>query len=154
MENTDLLASQAAAVDAELQVATAPPEPTPDPNQPPPAPVPTPAQEAEGLVVFIVGILKPLYPSLDGIYTPDVCAKLGAAIAPVMAKYNFSVGAWFDKWKEEFNLVIVAGPILMQTLAAIKAENEARAAKEKAEKEKKEGDAPAPVAPAINLVAA
>lgn len=125
------LAGQAAVIDSELAEAIAPP----------PAPgaavaVVDPANEAKELIAFAVELFTPIYPVIAGIYTPERQARLAAATVPLLDKYGFSLGGFFEKWGPEIGFAIVAGPMIRETVIAIKADS---AAKKEAEKHAKEG---------------
>lgn len=88
----------------------------------------SPEDEARDLIQFGLSLFAPLYPSLERIYTPDKQARLAAVTGPLMAKYNLSLGAIFEKWGPEINFAIVALPLAAETAKAVKAENAAREA--------------------------
>ncbi|HYD63319.1 MAG TPA: hypothetical protein VEC35_23385 [Noviherbaspirillum sp.] len=101
----------------------------------------SPADEARDLIQFGLSLFAPLYPSLERIYTPDKQERLAQVTGPLMAKYNLSLGAIFEKWGPEINFAIVALPLAAETAKAIKADNAAR--KAAAEREAKEKEAAA-----------
>jgi len=102
-----------------------------------------PEEEAKDLIRFGVGLFAPLYPRLGQVYTEDVQARLAAVTAPLMAKYNLSLGAIFEKWGAEINFAIVAVPLAGETVKAIRLDNADRAAAKKAEEEAAEKEAAA-----------
>lgn len=115
-----VLAAEAASVD---QAATppAPPRDPPSTAQSAPAPI-SPRDEAHGLLTFAVGLLGPLYPCLRNVYEEATIARLADVAGPVMAKYNVTAGAFFERWLPEIQFVIVAAPIAAQTVKALRAE--------------------------------
>lgn len=117
------LIAQGAALDAEA---------TPPPIDPatgaPAAPTDYPG-EAKMLLAALVGIAAPFYPSVPKIWTEEKVAAVAAAAAPVMEKYGFTLGDFLGAYKEEVALLIVAGPLILQTIDGIKAD---RAAPKKA----------------------
>lgn len=140
------LANRAAAIDAQAKEVTAPPpepevEQGQDAQQAPPlevgaeaasveqqaAPAISPEQEARSLVDMAVELALPWYPALAQVYTEDARARLAVAAAPLMAKYNVSVGSIFDQWREEIGFALVALPIALQTVKVITAERARKA---------------------------
>lgn len=113
---------QAEAEQIDAQGATAPGA-TPEPAAPA---GPDYLTEARGLVDFMIGVAKPLYPSLERVYTKEACDKLAAAAAPVMEKYGMSLGELFKRWGPEINLAFVALPLTLQTLQAVREDRAAR----------------------------
>lgn len=91
-------------------------------------------QEAEQLVTFACSALVPLYPSLGRVYTPDVQKALGVALGPLLAKYDLSLAGIFVKWAPELSFAMVAFPLMVPTIEAIKADRAARKADQAAPK--------------------
>lgn len=87
------------------------------------------SDEVAALLLTVSGLLAPMFPSLAGIYTRETCASLGKAAAPVLAKYELSVGGLFDRWGAEIALLGVALPVGLATVQAISADLEAKKAK-------------------------
>jgi hypothetical protein len=98
------------------------------------------AVEARGCVDLFCSIMFPLYPSLEAVYTPEARARVVAALAPVLAKHQFTLAALFGKWGPEINLAFVALPLVNPSIDAIKADRAARAA----ERAKEKAAAPSP----------
>jgi len=115
---TAALIAQGAAIDAE----TAPP-PVDDKGQPiaPPAPVDFPG-EAAMLISTLVLIAGPFFPSVPKVWTKDKQAAVAAAAAPVMEKHGFTLGDFMGAYKEEIALLMVAGPVILETIDGIKAD--------------------------------
>lgn len=128
---TAALIAQGAALDAE----TAPP-PVNDKGQPiaPPAPIDFNG-EAEMLISTLVLIAGPFFPSVPKVWTDAKQKAVAAAAAPVMEKHGFTVGDFMGAYKEEIALLLVAGPVILETIDGIKADRAA-------------GKAPKAVAPA------
>lgn len=82
-------------------------------------------QESRDLLDFSLAALAPLYPCLEKVYTPDKVEKLAGAMARVMEKYQFSGFAFLTAYAPEIGLVIVAGPLLRDTVKAIREEKKA-----------------------------
>jgi hypothetical protein len=91
-------------------------------------------EEAEQLVTFACSALVPLYPSLGRVYTPDVQKALGGALGPLLAKYDLSLAGIFAKWAPELSFAMVAFPLMVPTIEAIKADRAARKADQAAPK--------------------
>lgn len=89
-------------------------------------PAADPAAEVAALLSLLAGILAPLFPSLPGIYTEPTCKRLGDAAAPVLLKYEVSVGGLFDRWGPEIGLAAAALPVAIATAQGIKADLAAR----------------------------
>lgn len=84
-------------------------------------------KEARDLINFCVVTLKPLYPSIGPIYTPETIESIAGVLVPLMEKYGLTFGGFFDRWGPEINAIIVLVPIIGATFKAIKADNAARA---------------------------
>lgn len=92
-----------------------------------PAPLPPdPAAEFGIILTMARAVLAPLYPSLGAIYTDAVIEQLGTAAAPVMQKYGVTSGGVLERFGPEITLAVVAGPIALQTVKAIRHDNEER----------------------------
>lgn len=124
MEDINQLQNEANAIDAEFI-------PAGDATSSPDEPAISFTSEARGLIDFAVSLFTPLFPSLAAIYTEPAKASLAGATAPLMEKYNFSMGKLFERWGAEINFAIVAMPLGLQTYQAVKLDIASR--KEKAE---------------------
>lgn len=82
-----------------------------------------PGAEAADLVEFAFSLFRPLYPSLVPIYAPDVRKRLAAALAPLMAKYHWTMAGFGPEVM--FGLAVV--PLIQPTIAAIRADRQAAA---------------------------
>lgn len=71
-------------------------------------------------------MIAPLYPSVAAVYTPEVCANVGGALGPVMAKYGIDLGEWGGRYKEEITALFVCVPVALATMKALKADVAAR----------------------------
>lgn len=80
-----------------------------------------------GVLEMAAPMISPLYPSVAAVYTPEVCAQVGGALGPVMAKYGIDLGEWGGRYKEEITALFVCVPVALATLKAIKADVAARA---------------------------
>ena len=81
--------------------------------------------EATELVEFALESLEPLYPSIKPIYTPEVRAKIALRTGRLMAKYNFTMGAFMGKWAEEVMFAVLIVPLISKTYVAIQHDNAA-----------------------------
>ena len=78
--------------------------------------------EALDLLRFATGLLFPLYPSLEKVYTPAVVAKLADASGPLLAKYGLSMESMLGRFGPEIGFAIVAVPLIKPTVEAIRAD--------------------------------
>ena len=90
------------------------------------------AEELAGLLMMLSGMASPLFPSLGKIYTPETCAAVGGAIAPVCDKYGWLQNGMGGEWGPEIMCVAVVGPIGYATVLAVKNDIAARDAKDDA----------------------
>lgn len=88
--------------------------------------------EARGIVDLLASTLEALYPSTASILTEAKRAALAVAWAPVMAKYNFTMGGLFGAWGAEINALFVTVPLALPLIAAIRADRAAAAAEQAA----------------------
>ncbi|WP_373986986.1 hypothetical protein [Duganella sp. BuS-21] len=79
-----------------------------------------------GVLEMAAPLIEPLYPSVAAVYTPDVCAQVGGALGPVLAKYGIDLGEWGGKYKEELTALFVCVPVALATVKAIKEDIAAR----------------------------
>lgn len=68
-------------------------------------------QHAEAMVDLFVGVLTGYAPETSAIWSHDTKARVAAALAPVMEKYNFNV----SNLPPEITLLIMAAPPLYQS---------------------------------------
>ncbi len=141
----DARAAELAALDADLMGQGAPLGP--GATLATPAPVDD-TKDAREFIDFVVDSLAAAWPWLNQIYDQDAKARLTAAAAPVMKKYDFNLDTLFATWGAEVRLAAVALPLGARTWLGVKdyrAHLAAEAAKAKAEPEKAAGAAvPAP----------
>ena len=90
------------------------------------------AEELAGMLMMLSGMASPLFPSLAKIYTPETCAAVGGAIAPVCDKYGWLQNGMGGEWGPEIMCVAVVGPIGYATVLAVKNDIAARDAKDDA----------------------
>lgn len=87
-----------------------------------PAPIDYNADAAE-LVEMAVGSLVPLYPRLEGLYTPHQQARISGALGRVMAKYEISMDWLLGQWLPEIMLATVLIPVGAKTYTIIREDN-------------------------------
>ena len=98
-----------------------------------PEPVRAPlGEEIAGLLQMLAGMASPLFPSLGKIYTPETCAAVGGAIAPVCDKYGWLQNGMGGEWGPEIMCVAVVGPIGYATVLAVRNDIAARDAQDAA----------------------
>ncbi len=78
--------------------------------------------EAAMLISTLVLIAGPFFPSVPKVWTKDKQAAVAAAAAPVMEKHGFTLGDFMGAYKEEIALLMVAGPVILETIDGIKAD--------------------------------
>jgi hypothetical protein len=81
--------------------------------------------EAAMLLSTLVLIAAPFFPSIPRIWTDAKQKAVAAATAPVMEKYGFTLGDFMGAYKEEITLLVVAGPVILETIDGIKADRAA-----------------------------
>jgi len=106
----DFAALQAGAVEQETEAAAMATEPA----------GPDLAGEITGLVLAFVAIAKPILPSLEGIYTPEVTAAAAGAVATVCNKHGWLSGGMMGEWGEEVAAAIVIVPLAIATAKAVR----------------------------------
>lgn len=89
------------------------------------------ATELQGLLTVAVQTLKPAFPSLGTIYTPETIGAAAGAIAGVCNKHGWMQGGLLGEWGEEIACVAVVGPLAIATYQGVKGDIEARKAKDK-----------------------
>lgn len=130
MEDKEInaLAAQAAAIETEINAL---PETAAAPGS---ATTSTSEAESLDLIKFAVVLFTPIFPSIGKVYSEPAQRRLAAVVAPVMEKYGWTVGGIFEKWGAEINLAVVAVPLAMETLKAVRHDTAERAKQEAKEK--------------------
>lgn len=85
------------------------------------------AAEIAGAVTVAVATLGPIFPSLAGIYTPEVTQAAAQAVARVCEKHGWLQGGLMGKWGEEIACLAIVGPLAFQTYQGVRADLAARA---------------------------
>lgn len=110
----------------QAQAAGAPPVPGTEPQ--PQETGPDLAQELAGLITVATVTLKPLFPSLEATYTPEVTQAAAGAIAAVCNKHGWMQGGMMGEYGEEIACIAIVGPLAFSTYQGIRGDLEARAA--------------------------
>lgn len=84
------------------------------------------AAEIGGLLAMMVGVASPMFPSLEQIYTPEVCEKVGNALEPVCMKHGWLQGGIGGEYKEEIMALCVIGPLAFATYKGVQGDIAAR----------------------------
>ena len=119
---------------AELDAAAAP-RPTEDQAQEgqgaSAAPPIDPVDEITGILeaMRVLAVARGFTRSAEVLNDKSIGA-IARALAPLLTKYNISVGDFFGKWKEEIMAAIVVGPIVFDLVRALRNDMEAKAASE------------------------
>lgn len=111
------IAREAGAIETEQRLELNPDDPTAQP----PAPVDH-TQEARDLVEFAYTSLEPLYPSLAKVYTEEARQRIAVAGGRLLRKYNVDMAAIFGQWGDEIAFAMVALPLVVPTVQAIRAD--------------------------------
>lgn len=118
----DLAALEATAATLDSGAPGAP-EPEPEPAAPPV----DLAAELSGLVSAVVGMLAPAYPTVAALYTPATIETAAGAVARVCQKHGWLQGGVMGEYSEEITAAAILLPLAIGTVAAVKADNAARA---------------------------
>ena len=98
--------------------------------------------EARATVDTFAALMVGYSPRTAPLWDDDSRQRIGAALAPVMEKYGFTLGAM----PPELTLIIVAGPVLYQSAKIVGediAQKKAEAAKKRAEGQGQQAQTPA-----------
>ncbi|WP_028451228.1 hypothetical protein [Chitinilyticum aquatile] len=113
----------AAGHDAEVQQSYAIPDDSNPAGEGVEQPIYNPSIEAECLLKTARELLGPVYPCLRRVYTDETIARIADAAGPVMTKYGWTAGGFFEQWGPEIQLAGVLLPVGIATVSAIKQEN-------------------------------
>lgn len=84
------------------------------------APPALPLEKELAAVAETVGaVLAQFFPSLKPVLTPEKCAAIGDAVAPVLVKYGLEKYIAGLAWRTELKALMVVGPIVLAVKAAI-----------------------------------
>lgn len=83
------------------------------------------SKDARGLVNIAAESMGAFYPSTGPILADEARARIAGALAPVMQKHNWTLGALFGKWGEEIQLGFVLAQLAIPIAKAIRADRAA-----------------------------
>lgn len=86
------------------------------------------ADEISTMLGLLVGVVTPIFPSLAGIYTPEVIQAVGNASQPLCEKHGWLQDGVGGKYGEEIMFLAVVAPLAWATHGAVKTDLAARAA--------------------------
>lgn len=115
LDALDMIGLEASQGEAEAQAVT---DAILNPN---PEPVIDPAQTWAQIPFALGGLLSMVMPELKQHYTEKACMEWGAGMALVSDKYGWEAGETISKWTPEFMLVAASLPLVLPTVAAIRA---------------------------------
>ena len=81
--------------------------------------------EISGLVLAFVAMAKPILPSLEAIYTPEVTQAAAGAAAKVCEKHGWLPDGIAGQWGEEIAAGIIILPLAVATYRGVKGDLEA-----------------------------
>ena len=84
------------------------------------------AHELGGAITMAVGMLGPMFPSVQGIYTPEVITAVSGSVAAVCDKHGWLQDGLMGQYGEEIACVAVVGPVALMTYKGIQADIAAR----------------------------
>lgn len=84
------------------------------------------AHELGGAITMAVGVLGPMFPSVQGIYTPEVITAVSGSVAAVCDKHGWLQDGLMGQYGEEIACVAVVGPVALMTYKGIQADIAAR----------------------------
>ena len=84
------------------------------------------AHELGGAITMAVGVLGPMFPSVQGIYTPEVITAVSGSVAAVCDKHGWLQDGLMGRYGEEIACVAVVGPVALMTYKGIQADIAAR----------------------------
>jgi len=85
-----------------------------------------------GSLTMAINMIKPLYPSLEKVYTPEVIQQIAESGCALANKHNWNILGFFAKYMEEITFAGVMIPTAINTYKAIDSDMKAKA---KAEQE-------------------
>jgi hypothetical protein len=97
------------------------------------------AGEITGLVLMLVAVANPMFPSLSGIYTKEATAQAAAAIAALCRKHGWLQGGLAQGHGEEVAAAIVLLPLAWATYSGVKGDLQKAKGKEAAQARMEEG---------------
>lgn len=93
-------------------------------NPPPPEPLINPAESWAQIPFMVGGLLSMAMPELKEAYTPAACLTWGESMHLVAQKYEWDAAETMSKWAPDIGLLMASLPLVLPTIAAIKARRE------------------------------
>lgn len=84
------------------------------------------AGELGGAITMAVGMLGPMFPSVQRIYTPEVVTAVSGSVAAVCNKHGWLQDGLMGRYGEEIGCLAVVGPVAVMTYKGIQADIAAR----------------------------
>lgn len=107
------------------------------------APLASNAETIAGTLQAAIGILSPMFPSLQKVYTPETIQAVSQTVGAVADKRQWNVSKIMGGYAEEIAAVAVVAPVAYATYQAVLHDLEVKAANDdqaKEPEEKGEGD--------------
>jgi hypothetical protein len=89
-----------------------------------PPPLIDPAESWAQIPKMLGGLLSIALPELKNVYTDGACLEWGSAMAQVAEKYEWDASETMARWAPELALTMSTIPLLLPTIAAVKARKE------------------------------
>jgi hypothetical protein len=86
-----------------------------------------PAQTWAQIPLMFGRLISMAMPELHGVYTPDKCLVWGQGMAAVADKYEWDAASTIARFGPEIALCVASVPLVLPTVAAIRARQEAKA---------------------------
>ncbi|WP_426079284.1 hypothetical protein [Janthinobacterium sp. PSPC3-1] len=99
-----------------------------------------PAQTWAQIPLMFGRLISMAMPELHGVYTPDKCLAWGQGMAAVADKYDWDAGATIARFGPEIALCVASVPLVLPTVAAIRARQAAKAEAAEAQQPEKDID--------------
>lgn len=120
------LLNEAKSADSDLSGAPSAPRPGEAVPGEPPEPEALPLdRELAGMFAMLGVGLGKFLPSVASVLNEQACNELGGVLAPVAEKYGIAHYITGFAWRVELQALIVAGPIVFGTIAAVRQDIEA-----------------------------
>lgn len=84
------------------------------------------AQELGGAIDAVVKMFGPMFPSIKGIYTPEVIAGVSGSLAVVCNKHGWLQDGLMGRYGEEIACLFIVGPVAVATYKGVQADIAAR----------------------------
>lgn len=91
------------------------------------------ADELTGLIMTVTMVLRPIFPSLGTVYTPEVTGAAAGSIAAVCQKHGWLQNGVMGQWGVEIGAAAVLLPLGVSTFQAVRLDLETLKRKREAE---------------------